>query len=165
LKTGTWRDSAELIGIAAIVASLIFVGLQLRQEQRIAVVELNQNSTAINTEYQIAIASIADTWVKANNGEVLSESETLAIERIVMAGYRMAATDTFERRRLGNAGLVSTRFFALWLFQNPGVRRIWQMQMQEDLNQFSQIAPDTSIFVVYDEVLAFLEELDSQNGR
>jgi hypothetical protein len=79
LKTGTWRDSAELIGIAAIVASLIFVGLQLRQEQRIAVVELNQNSTAINTEYQIAIANIADTWVKANNGEVLSESETLKI--------------------------------------------------------------------------------------
>ena len=36
MKTGNWKDSAELVGIAAIVASLIFVGIQLRQEQRIA---------------------------------------------------------------------------------------------------------------------------------
>jgi hypothetical protein len=39
------------------------------------------------------------------------------------------------------------------------------MQMQQDLNQFRQISPDTSIYVVYDEILAFLEELDSQDGR
>jgi hypothetical protein len=32
-----WRDIAELIGIGAIVASLIFVGLQLQQSQEIAV--------------------------------------------------------------------------------------------------------------------------------
>ncbi len=31
-----WKDTAELIGIAAIVASLIFVGFQMKQEQEIA---------------------------------------------------------------------------------------------------------------------------------
>ena len=34
-----WKGTAELIGIAAIVASLIFVGMQLRQEQAIAIVD------------------------------------------------------------------------------------------------------------------------------
>ena len=32
-----WRDTAELIGIASIVASLIFVGLQLKQAQDFAI--------------------------------------------------------------------------------------------------------------------------------
>ena len=32
----TWRSIAEMIGISAIVASLIFVGLQLKQSQEIA---------------------------------------------------------------------------------------------------------------------------------
>ena len=31
-----WKDTAELIGIVAIIASLIFVGLQLKQSQEIA---------------------------------------------------------------------------------------------------------------------------------
>ena len=33
MKQTNWKDIAELIGIAAIVASLIFVGLELRQTQ------------------------------------------------------------------------------------------------------------------------------------
>jgi len=31
-----WKDTAELVGIAAIVASLLFVGLQMRLDQQIA---------------------------------------------------------------------------------------------------------------------------------
>ncbi len=33
MKRTNWKDIAELIGIAAIVASLVFVGLELRQTQ------------------------------------------------------------------------------------------------------------------------------------
>ena len=164
MKTGNWKDSAELVGIAAIVASLIFVGIQLRQEQRIAQVELNQNSTAINSDIQIAISNIADTWAKSNAGDVLTDSETLAIERIIMAHYRMTVTDTFERRRLGGVGNTSAVFFAVWLFQNPGARKIWQLQMEEDLNQYGQIASSVPIFGVYEEVLAYLDELESLNS-
>ena len=36
MKSTNWKDKAELIGIAAIVASLIFVGLQMKQSQEIA---------------------------------------------------------------------------------------------------------------------------------
>jgi hypothetical protein len=36
MKMTNWKDTAELIGIAAIVASLIFVGLQMKQTQEIA---------------------------------------------------------------------------------------------------------------------------------
>jgi hypothetical protein len=36
MKSSNWKDIAELIGIAAIVASLVFVGLQLQQSHAIA---------------------------------------------------------------------------------------------------------------------------------
>ena len=32
MTSPSWKDIAELIGIAAIVASLVFVGVQIRQE-------------------------------------------------------------------------------------------------------------------------------------
>lgn len=35
----SFRDTAELIGLAAIVASLIFVGMELQQSQRIAIAD------------------------------------------------------------------------------------------------------------------------------
>jgi hypothetical protein len=37
LASTTWKEIAELLGIAAIVASLIFVGLQMKQSQEIAI--------------------------------------------------------------------------------------------------------------------------------
>ena len=39
-KNASWKQTAELIGIAAIVASLIFVGFEIRQDQTIARAEL-----------------------------------------------------------------------------------------------------------------------------
>ena len=37
MKLSEWKDIAELIGLAALVASLVFVGLQLKQSQDIAI--------------------------------------------------------------------------------------------------------------------------------
>ena len=50
MKNTDWKETAELIGIAAIVASLIFVGLQMRQSHQIAVATQYQERTAITIE-------------------------------------------------------------------------------------------------------------------
>jgi len=44
MKFKEWNEIAELVGIAAIVASLVFVGLQMRQEHIIARSELGAGS-------------------------------------------------------------------------------------------------------------------------
>ncbi len=54
MKSTDWKGIAELAGIAAIVASLIFVGVQLRQEQQIALAEKSQSSSANRTELDLA---------------------------------------------------------------------------------------------------------------
>jgi len=33
MRFSEWKQSAELVGLAAVVASLVFVGLQLKQSQ------------------------------------------------------------------------------------------------------------------------------------
>ena len=40
MKINAWKDIAEIVGITALVASLIFVGLQIRQEQAIAIAQI-----------------------------------------------------------------------------------------------------------------------------
>ena len=50
MKSTNWKDVAELIGIAAIVASLIFVGLQMKQSQDIAIAASFQARTTTLAE-------------------------------------------------------------------------------------------------------------------
>ena len=49
-----WKDTAELIGIAAIVASLIFVGLQMKQSQDIAIAAQYQSRADTAVEWYIS---------------------------------------------------------------------------------------------------------------
>ncbi len=46
MKSPDWKDTAELIGITAIVASLIFVGFELKQNRDIAVASASDATTA-----------------------------------------------------------------------------------------------------------------------
>ena len=40
MKPANWKDITELVGIAAIIGSLVFVGLQMRQAQQLAQAQL-----------------------------------------------------------------------------------------------------------------------------
>ncbi len=51
MKPFNWRDLAEIIGFVAIVGSLIFVGLQLRQSQEIAIASQYQERASTAVEY------------------------------------------------------------------------------------------------------------------
>ena len=52
MNSTNWKDIAELVGISAIVASLVFVGLELRQSHQIA----------IAAEYQERVAAVIDIY-------------------------------------------------------------------------------------------------------
>ena len=62
-----WKDNAELLGIAAIVASLIFVGLQMKQSHEIALAAQYQaraetvmalQLTSMEVDYVLQIPSL-----------------------------------------------------------------------------------------------------------
>ena len=47
MKKATWKDIAELVGMATIIVSLVFVVVELRQAQRIAVAAQYQERAAL----------------------------------------------------------------------------------------------------------------------
>ena len=57
LSNSNWKDIAELIGIAAIVASLLFVGLQMKQSQEIALSAAYQARTEVLVEFLTSAAT------------------------------------------------------------------------------------------------------------
>ncbi len=77
LNHTNWKDIAELIAIVAIVASLIFVGLQLKQGQQIALATQYQARTQsvqglIETQMEIGQVTNAPGWRDAISEGILS---------------------------------------------------------------------------------------------
>ena len=66
MKRTDWRYIAELIAIASIVASLLFVGLQLKQAQEIAIA--NQYQERTNATLEIYLAFIQSDLALAERG-------------------------------------------------------------------------------------------------
>ena len=82
MKRKKFKDWLEIIGIGAVVASLIFVGYEIRQSQDIAVsVQLDSTLQAL-TEVEALIIDNAEVWYKGCSGEQLTTEEQLIFTRI-----------------------------------------------------------------------------------
>ena len=64
MGNSNWREIAELFGIAAIVASLVFVGLQLRQDRQIA----KSDSLVAQQILDVEIAALLDLCLAKGSG-------------------------------------------------------------------------------------------------
>jgi hypothetical protein len=156
-----WKDIAEFVGITAIVASLIFVSVQLGQDREVALSVIRQSGASSNTELQIAIASHAEILAKSNRGDELTEAEMIVMNALVSAMHREVVTDQLERRTFGSSGEIVTVIFATWLYENPGARAIWMKQREEFLLSVEQILPDEGVARQYtDEVRRMLEIIE-----
>ena len=165
MKPKDWKDTAELVGIVAIVASLVFVGLQLRQEQDIAVAALGQSEVTSRTDLNLGMSEFADVWDKSNRSEPLSGSELLIMESLIDTWFRRALIGSASRQELdGGAGDTSRRIFSILLYQNPGARGIWEAQRERERRYMLHMDPNfTFINDFADDVkvdLAKLDELD-----
>jgi len=76
MNSTNWKEIAELVGIAAIVASLVFVGLELRQSHEIA----------IAAEYQERAASVIDQY----NAQIQSDTALSVVGKPLYEAVRSA---------------------------------------------------------------------------
>ena len=80
-----WKEIAELVGIFAIVASLLFVGLQMRQEQQIAIVESRSSLTERNIALAELVNANAEVWRNGLDGAELSSDEQTEFDAMAEA--------------------------------------------------------------------------------
>ena len=72
MKNPDWKSIAEIIGVAAIVASLIFVGLQMRQSHEIARSEANHSRAETSVSVLVDASSnpyFLSSMAKISNGQ------------------------------------------------------------------------------------------------
>jgi hypothetical protein len=120
-----WRDILETLGIVSIVASLVFVGLQLRQDQKMNRYQAEADFDDTMFEYARIIGENPELWRKGLRGDELSESEEIrfqALAYIVEQKY----TGIYGRSLLIGMGRDPegiVRQFASNLYAFPGLRR------------------------------------------
>ena len=86
MKHYDWKSIAELVGIAAIVASLVFVGLQLKQSQEIAIADQYQNRSDAALEFYTAMTQSDETVAFYAKG-IVKHLESGAAEESLVSLY------------------------------------------------------------------------------
>jgi hypothetical protein len=88
MKKLDWKNTVELIGIAAIVASLLFVGLQMRQEHVLARADLGSRAleTIIGLKLHASDPTFGDTYSKMlDKPSELTDGEMIQINNYLSA--------------------------------------------------------------------------------
>ena len=126
-----WKTAAEFIGIAAIVASLVFVGIQLRQEQAIAIVDTYGSIVESNEAVLGLIAERPEIWEKGLLGETLTSSEEIIFSGMVRAVFSRHAHMYIRFTRIGPGDpdeIMKDFAYAIYIF--PGLRRQWEADLK-----------------------------------
>jgi hypothetical protein len=127
VKPTNWKDVAEFIGIAAIVASLIFVGLQLRQDFGIARSQVWSERNMLRAELASLITENPEVWTKGLNGDDLSEPETAQFEAIFVVYLFKESTHFLQRNDGISPGPPEdlSHQFASMIMTFPGLGSVW----------------------------------------
>jgi hypothetical protein len=127
-----WKEIAELVGISAIVASLIFVGVQLKQDRDLAIAEASIASFSHMLEIRDQQFEYIEIWNSGNAGLELTADQR-AIYRGLIVGAHQSAFMVWSS--LDRAGLASVEFavsdFAGFLYRNPAARLEWETHVNE----------------------------------
>lgn len=122
-----WKSIAEFVGIAAIVASLIFVGVQLRQDRQIAFAEAVADALENGLETRSDINQFAHVLVKGNSGAELDPAESMIVRNIVQNEQDRVFLQNWRARVMGESfSNTPELLFAAFLYQNPAARDAWE---------------------------------------
>jgi hypothetical protein len=127
MRTLKIKNAVELIGIAAIVGSLVFVGMQMRQVQDIAVVDTYGELSQSNIELIFEVGEKIDVWKKGLNGDRLTEEEqdTFFVLAAAVMEYNQRVWIRWLRIGPIDPAHAASRFaYALYVY--PGLRREWE---------------------------------------
>jgi len=126
------NDWMQVIGIFAVVASLIFVGLQMKQAQDIALSQYNIDNLANKFTLSDKINAHSDIWLRGNAGEDLEESEAVVFWNLVRDRNDLAFFNVQRARRMGvhDAADSIIADFVGYLYDNPGAYHTWNKRQE-----------------------------------
>jgi hypothetical protein len=139
-------DWIQIVGLFAVIASLIFVGYELRQTGLVATEESLLSEEANVTSMQSLVVENADVWLRGCMGEELEPTERMVFTRIYHT-YVFRQFYTWMRTREAisvGSGSLGVAHMAANLYRNPGFQREWRQH-----GEWRRHVPDEAIFQVW----------------
>jgi len=161
MASNSWKDTAELVGIAAIIVSLIFVGIQLRLERDVSLVEARSGLTERVIYLTEIINNDEDLWKRGLDNEKLTPVEEMKF----LSLYNAVRSHIFTQWvRWSNIGPIDPDYapeaLAYALYSYPGLRRIHMSNEAFRRERESAFNRTTPVNDFDGQVLGYLEELD-----
>ncbi len=160
MKTASWKDIAELFGIAAIVASLIFVGLQMKQTKEIALSTAYQARATASMELRLAPTESPE-FLSAITKLLTGDTQDLTPDQITyLRSYFYASLVYLENNHfqylngfLSEEQWQSNMGDLRWLFSLDFYQSLWE--------EFPGDWPDSFVDVIESVLVEFDDEADS----
>jgi len=126
MRSPDWKETAELIGLFAIFASLIFVVMELQQQQKLLDLEMRNSMVAATVAVNEQIIDHADIWVRGNAGEDLDATEFEIYQRMFISFNDNSFQTYFIFQQLypEQKEQISSQY-AGFLMRNPGAYKVW----------------------------------------
>ena len=162
MSSANWKDAAELAGMSAIVASLVFVGLQMRQTRDIALTENGWSVMMGAIESRRPIYEFPDIWTKGNAGDELNSSEEVIYTTLIRDFNERQFWGFNNATTLDNdyAASIASMDTAGFLYENPGARREWE-SLRDEFRRYRQPHISGQYRNIFEEsVRAHLDVLD-----
>jgi hypothetical protein len=136
VKAIDWKDTLELIGIFSILASLIFVAMQLRQEENLLQLEMRNYMVESSMNVSELIIENPEIWIRGNAGEELDSVEMLVYQNLLtnFNDWHFQTSKVFREIDPDSVGHVIS-IFAGFLLENPGAHRAW-IDRENKLNAY-----------------------------
>ena len=161
----SWRTIIEVVGAVSIVASLIFVGLELQQAQSATSNDRAFARVEVENDWRAEINQHPAVWIKGNAGEELTPEERLIYENLIRSRWIEIEAIGISGVRLGsdlstNRGVVS---FSIFLHNNPAALTEWKRQMEADSDAREILTGQSSRrSIVIETIFSHLEELNAR---
>ncbi len=161
MKSPNRKDLIELVGITAIVASLRFVGLQMRQDQKIAEAQAYVDAAAVHTDLNQYIENNKEVWIKGLDGAELSLADELTFHVLCRTIYlrQIASWERAKRLDAGNPDLVA-QSYAYDIYVYAGLRRFFDEvieSLEERRRPFGRTRGDDTFTSAVEASLAELD--------
>lgn len=140
MKSETLNDWLQLVGLFGIMASLFFVGMQVRQTQAIGEGESATNFIAVTIAAREMLASHTDVWVKGCVGEEMSAADEALFAQL----YRTYGQTSYLAWLAARNGILDldpgslTKAYAANIHRYPGFASMgadWRTWEEEGLNE------------------------------
>jgi hypothetical protein len=121
----SFNGIANFLGVFGVIGSLVFVGLELRQDSDINQSQLLSSDQIIQLEFERLVQENPIIWFKGLDGSELDENEKIIFNSMAYTQFRVQAN--FHRRRLlfeedNNNQALFSKPYAFFIYQNSGLR-------------------------------------------